>query len=100
MNLEALCTRLTSAVEIKNFLLEKNLINDYLECPKCSMTMLIVPSTYFVDGFCFQCVEPKCFKEMSIRHGSFFSKSKLPLKTIILFIYMWSQNMSGPISMN
>ena len=58
--------------------------------------MRIVESGKYIDGFCFLCYNEGCYKEMSIRHGSFFSKSKLPLKKLLLFIYMWSTNSSGP----
>uniref|UniRef100_A0A0L8HYW1 Uncharacterized protein n=1 Tax=Octopus bimaculoides TaxID=37653 RepID=A0A0L8HYW1_OCTBM len=42
------------------------------------------------DGYSWKCTARQCRKRFSIRKGSFFQKSNLPLKTILLFLYWWS----------
>ena len=41
------------------------------------------------DGICWYC--PDCKTTKSIREGSFFSKSRLPLKKWMIVIYWWAR---------
>ena len=42
-----------------------------------------------MDGYTWRC--PQCKTMKSIRHGSFFSKSKLPLFKWLLLMQLWSR---------
>lgn len=54
--------------------------------------MVLQTSNSSSDGFCWRC--RTCWKKVSVRKGSFFSGSKLPLTELIIFIYMWAYEMS------
>lgn len=58
-------------------------------CPICSIKMKLIPSKKTTDGVRFRCKRP-CRNEISIREGSFFEGSKLPLRALFRFIYYWA----------
>lgn len=45
--------------------------------------------SFSTDQCCWRCSNKACGKKVSIRHGSWFSNSNLPLETIILLTYFW-----------
>ena len=58
-------------------------------CMTCTLDMYYVRVRDVVDGYRFECSNRRCRKKLSIRHNTFFEKSKLSLKTIVTFIYLW-----------
>ena len=58
-------------------------------CPNCGNQMNMNAGGKTLDNCRWRCPRP-CRKELSIRHGTFFEKSKLPLSKIIDIIYYWS----------
>ncbi|ESO05791.1 hypothetical protein HELRODRAFT_191383 [Helobdella robusta] len=44
-----------------------------------------------LDGFLWQCSNWRCKATKSIRHGSFYTKSRIPLTKCLLLTYYWSQ---------
>lgn len=45
--------------------------------------------SFSTDKCCWRCSNKICGKKVSIRHGSWFSNSNLPLETIVLLTYFW-----------
>ena len=68
------------------FLQQKGLLASNKTC-SCSTPMLLRPKSDISDGQIFQC--PSCKTTKSIRAGSFFSKSKLPLQKWLILLYWW-----------
>lgn len=68
----------------RNGLLANNM---FCECgSECS---LVSRQDLISDGKCWRCTRPDCRKRMSLRCGSFFEHSNLPLTTIIEIMYWW-----------
>jgi hypothetical protein len=59
-------------------------------CTDCEILMKLEVYSRHADGLCWRCPNPKCRKRISIRIGSYFEKSRLPLSVLfrILFCYM------------
>ena len=55
-------------------------LNKNQQCPHCGAPMKWAKSVRSADGARWRCYKRSCPKELSIRHGSFFAKSRLPLK--------------------
>ena len=100
MNLDTVYSIIREKPLFINYLIEKRLINEFIECDACGYRMNLIRSEKYGDGYCFKCFGNACNKEKSIRYGSFFSKSKLSMEIIFKFIYMWTQDFSGPNILN
>ena len=61
-------------------------------CPNCASPMAFKPQPDKNDGFTWRCSLARCRKRVSIREGSFFSKSHLPLWKVVRFLYLWTAN--------
>jgi hypothetical protein len=74
---------------------ERGLIPWHATCPVCSSQM-VEARHKGIDGVIWNCTRRidglRHFKRVSIREGTIFSKSKLPLSTLILLLYEWSRN--------
>eukprot|EP00057_Strongylocentrotus_purpuratus_P031574 XP_785036.1 PREDICTED: uncharacterized protein LOC579849 isoform X2 [Strongylocentrotus purpuratus] len=73
------------------FLAERALIGNSWTCDVCQERGRL-QATEAIDGFVWRC-PPPCRRRKSIRQGSFFSKSHLDLKKIIMFIYLWAADL-------
>jgi transposase-like protein len=69
--------------------LEKTRFKDGEYCPHCGHTKIYK----FSDGTLYKCA--KCRKKFSIKTGTIFESSKIPLKTWFLAIYLLSTNKKG-----
>ena len=58
----------------------------------CRLRMNLQKDKGEVEGMVFQCPDWVCRKKLSIRNGTFFSKSNLPIKAIMLVIFCWAKN--------
>ena len=67
------------------YLQDKNILRKKINCLTCNIDMRIQAHSRSIDKIILRC--PKCKKTKSIRTGSFFSKSKLKLNTIVSIIY-------------
>ena len=67
---------------IISFLQGKGLLAQQLTCHRCSVAMNIARRASLTDGHAFRC--PQCHTYTSLRSGSFFEKSRLPLQKWIL----------------
>ena len=66
------------------------LIANSKSCPNCSSPMSFKPRTDINDGYTWRCTEARCRKRVSLREGSFFAKSHLPMWKIVRFFYLWT----------
>ena len=57
-------------------------------CPNCNNTMELA-NRDGNDGKRWICPRP-CNTRLSIRHGTFFERSNLPIRKIIIFVYWWA----------
>ena len=74
-----------------NFLKLKSLLQTQQDCPSCELSMDWKRWPTCGDKFTWRC--SNCNSVKSIRNGSFFSKSKLPLQTWLQLIHHWSMDM-------
>lgn len=73
------------------FLQRKNVLASQQQCV-CGATMVMQDRTDISDGCRWRC--PECRKAVSIRKGSFFSKSKLTLQKWLLLMHWWARQYS------
>ena len=71
------------------YLQRKGLLSTNKTCP-CGSAMQLSERSDVSDGVRFRC--PDCKKCISIRDGSFFSKSRLPLQKWVILMYWWARN--------
>ena len=72
---------------IISFLQGKGLLAQQLTCHRCSIAMNIARRASLTESHAFWC--PQCHTYTSLRSGSFFEKSRLPLQKWILLMYLW-----------
>ena len=70
------------------WLAARRLIANSCICNTCSQPMSLNARNARIDGYVWRCQQ--CHMQQSVRHGSFFARSHLPLPTIVAFIYYWS----------
>jgi transposase-like protein len=75
---------------IITFLRSKGLLAQTMMCPHCSTAMHEATRNDISDGVRWRCATCKTSK--SIRDGSFFSKSRLPLQKWLLLLYLWARD--------
>lgn len=75
--------------QLITFLQSKNLLATNKTCP-CGSAMQLSSRSDVSDGVRFRC--PVCHKCATIRDGSFFSKSRLPLQKWAILMYWWARN--------
>ena len=71
-----------------DFLNERKRIHEDVLCSKCLVKMSIRKYSGTSVGVKFHC--NKCKETRSIKTGTFFEKSKVPLKDFITIIYLWA----------
>ena len=76
----------------RDFLQQHHLIASTMLCGSCNSTMRIGEKSDISDGYIIRC--PSCKTTKSLRHGSFFSKSRLSLKQWLVLIYWWVREYS------
>ena len=75
--------------QLITYLQGKNLLASNKTCP-CGSAMQLSSRSDVSDGVRFRC--PDCHKCTTIRDGSFFSKSRLPLQKWVILMYWWARN--------
>ena len=73
-----------------SFLRSKGLLATSMQCSTCAVPMHEASRNDITDRVRWRCAVCKTSK--SIRHGSFFSKSRLPLQKWLLLIYLWARD--------
>ena len=59
-------------------------------CSCCNQAMKWSKDAHLSDGFRWRCNKRSCRTQVSVRDGSFFSKSRLPLQQLVEMLYMWA----------
>ena len=92
MDLFQLSAIISNLDTLSPWLREKDPISDSEVCKKCSNSAhreeVRIADTSLMDGKVMRC--RKCHRRRSIRTGTFYSCTKLSLKTVVLMMYMWS----------
>ena len=73
------------------YLREKRILKNDIHCASCRVMMGTVVNRSKADGFVFRC--PSCRKMLTIRTGSFLTRSKLSLGQSLMLIYLWALKM-------
>jgi len=71
----------------------RGLLSTSMQCESCGNQMA-ERNKQTGDKTMFVCNRRTCRKARSIRHGSFFEKSKLSLCDAVLFLHLWSRGYS------
>ncbi|KAG4053433.1 hypothetical protein PC123_g11420 [Phytophthora cactorum] len=79
----------SSASETLKWCMSVHLVPSSLLCPKCAKDMSLD-----VQRERWRCARVSCRTERSVRTGSFFGKSKLPLRKLVRLICHWEANPS------
>lgn len=61
-------------------------------CPLCERNMTQVRDNTVQDGYRWRCPDHKG-RKMTIRYGSFFERSHVPLPKLVVLLYLWSFQM-------
>jgi transposase-like protein len=75
-----------------------SLLHSNLQCQRCNQSMSTVSTNEAPDFQAFRCT--RCTRRRSIRTSSITYNSNIPLRKIILMLYMWSINTSNQIIQN
>jgi len=67
-----------------------HLLNNKMSCPNCSTAMHLKTDKSVADGLRWRCCN--CNKQLSVRHRSIFSESRLPLQILMKLLYKLSHN--------
>lgn len=87
---------LKSQDQLLAWLRSKGIIRKDAICTKCGFSMAHVKRAEAPEGYIWQCGTTRCNKRrVSVRHGSIFSKSKLPISKILNVIYEWAKGGLG-----
>ena len=89
MNHFELLTLIQSFRAVFTFLLDRGLLSSKRDC-QCGTEMVLKERKNAVDGYIWKCPVDSCRKRRSIRVGSFFEDSKIPLGQWIYIIYLLS----------
>ena len=89
MNHHELLTLIQSYQTIFTFLVDHGLLAARRECD-CGQEMVLRERPYTQDGYHWECSARRCRKRRSIRAGSFFENSKIPLAHWLYVIFLWS----------
>nr|CAH8870830.1 unnamed protein product [Trichobilharzia regenti] len=73
-------------MDVFDYCLDNGLIALSKIC-QCGGVMHIQKYTEAIDGFVYRCIE--CRRRKSVREGNFLSRSKLPLKKILMICNFW-----------
>ena len=76
--------------QLLKFLAYHDLIKNQIQCKMCSHSMGLIKYTQGADGFAWLC--SPCKKRKTIRDGSFFQRSSLPLQKLFPPVYMWIED--------
>ncbi|KAG1660800.1 Protein SGT1 [Nymphon striatum] len=92
MNHRELCEATLTDQKCIEFLATIGLIRNGFRCPECQIPMSLQNrrGTRYIDNCVWAC--RRCRRTKNIRHGSFFERSHLALKTISDIIYWWSMS--------
>ena len=79
--------------DLFNFLLQEGIIRGDVRCDNCRLACSLRLKPRVSDGHIWQC--NRCKKQISIRKGTIFAGSKLPLHNIMKIMNLWAARVSG-----
>lgn len=91
MKLDELNECISTNEKLLNFLLDLKLLKGSTVC-ECGSNMKWCADGKLQDGYILRCEVRYCRKKMSIRRNSFFQKSRMSMKKIIILINLWANN--------
>lgn len=78
------------------WLINKELLLRDVFCPMCDVKLHLVKRSSAPEGFVWQCRTSVCSKRrISVRDGSIFARSRLPIRKIMTVIYEWAKGGLG-----
>ena len=79
---------------VRNYYFANSLLDPQLLCPTCFADMKLVPRPKLSDGYAWHCKQYLCGSRSyhSVRTGSFFAKTHVPLHKYLHLLYLWAQN--------
>ena len=95
MEFRDLLVILGSFHSVFNFLVNHRLLASQRQCSRCSSDMELTETTRVNDGYMWRCVNSRCRTWLSLRSGSFFEGSNIPLSTWLHVMFLWAMKMSG-----
>jgi len=90
VNLRWIIEKNASADEHLKFLAFNGLLKNKRECQKCLLPMSLRKKNNKSDGILWMC--SSCASAKSIREGSMFANTKLSIFTLLLLLYMWTND--------
>jgi len=95
INLRDLHLATATEADCRQWLRGRRLLAANMQCPKCYTMMQERDYSRVLDGRIWRCPPKQCRTIVSLRKGSFFENSNLPLTKLIDLIYYWSINLSN-----
>ncbi|XP_069684805.1 uncharacterized protein [Periplaneta americana] len=95
-NLVTLDQAMPTSERAAKWLARRSLVRNSYQCPTCSRACALYARQNIIDGMQWHC--RLCRHSKSIRDGSFFSKSHLPLNIIMRLIYCWAIDMPQEVA--
>ena len=68
----------------------RNLLASSVDCHACGRSCRLVKRKTTPEGKVWKCPRKGCQKEISLRKGSFFANSHLPIEKILRLIHLWA----------
>lgn len=88
--LRTLCAATTDVLQTMEFLAKRSLLKNSQLCNNCNVNCMLSAYTQGVDKKMWRC--PNCGLRKSIRDGSYFTRSHLPLSQIVVLIYCFAND--------
>ena len=81
--------------DCRQWLRGRGLLAVHRDCPTCNAVMNEKVYNRVLDGKIWRCPRKQCRKTVSLRKGSFFDRTKLPLTKLTDMLYYWSMEVSN-----
>ena len=78
--------------DLIDFLHYKHLLARNMDCQQCGIAMNLQRRDETICSDCYSWRCPTCYTFRSVRHKSFFSKSRLSLQKWLLLMHLWSRD--------
>ena len=94
------CIILQRNLVLITWLQARGLLKDSMRCSErgCRTVMQLKERVACQDGYHWKCSRARCKRTKSLRTGSFFANSNLPLGDLISLIYCWSVGMAMSVT--
>lgn len=89
ITIRSLILQTSDELDAVKWLAVRGLLANSVNCEDCEVLCRFVNQEDAIDQVLWKC--SACGKKKSVRHGSFFSRSKIRLSRLILLVFMWSR---------